>query len=317
MAAHAARIAIRVSFGYRTNGLPCARPLDPMGAPDGSPRRQSGTLTSVSERAPVGLPRITVIIPSFNQARFLDRAMASVLEQDYPALEVMVLDGGSTDGSPGLIERRAPALAYWRSERDRGQTAAINEGWARAHSDVLAWLNSDDAYAPGALHFVGAWFRDHPATGLLYGKCEVVDADSRRIGVVGSPYRRSTMLFSHQPIPQPAAFVASGLVQRLGPLDERLDYVMDYEFFLRAAKVTVPTFVPRILALATRHPDAKTVSSAEAMAHERDEIRRRYARTWERPLVAIQPHATRAFRRFPNVVRAVLGRARPTRIRPR
>jgi len=271
----------------------------------------------LADGLPGGLPRISVIIPSFNQARYLERTIASVLEQDYPALEVMVLDGGSTDGSRELIERHAPALAYWRSQPDGGQTAAINEGWGRAHGDVLAWLNSDDAYAPDALRFVGAWFRDHPATGLLYGQCEVVDSDGRRIGIVGSAYRRETMLFSHQPIPQPAAFVASSIVQRLGPLDERLDFVMDYEFFLRAANVAEPTFVPRILALATRHPDAKTVASAPAMAQERHAVRRRYARGWERPLVAVQPLATRAFRRLPSGVRAVLRRVRPTRIETR
>ena len=108
------------------------------------------------------LPRITVVTPSFNQARYLDRTIRSVLDQGYPNLEYMVLDAGSTDGSLDIIKRYSDRLDYWRSGPDNGQSAAVNEGWQRASGEVMAWLNSDDFYLPGALDFVGNHFRVHP-----------------------------------------------------------------------------------------------------------------------------------------------------------
>lgn len=260
------------------------------------------------------LPLISVVIPSFNQARYLERTLKSVIDQEYPRLELMVFDAGSTDGSREIIERYAGNFSYWQSQPDGGQTAAINQGWKRSLGEVVAWLNSDDAYLPGTLAFVGTWFRDHPETGLLYGRCQVVDGDGRERGIVGSEYRRSTMLLSHQPIPQPATFVRRGVLEAVGYLEETLDYVMDYEYFLRVAATHRPQFVPRTLALATTHPAAKTIAGSGSMATERQAVRRRYARGLEIPAVMAQPIARRLFRALPASARDVLRRFRPTRL---
>jgi glycosyltransferase involved in cell wall biosynthesis len=254
-----------------------------------------------------GLPRISIATPSFNQGRFLERAINSVLEQDYPNTEFVVMDGGSTDESLEVIQRYASRIDRWRSGPDGGQSAAINTAWKDATGDVLAWLNSDDAYLPGTLKVVGAWFRDHPS------QCVLVDERGREIARVGRPYSRRRMLLSHQPIPQPSAFLRRELLDRIGLLDERLDYVMDYELFLRAAAVDAPAFVARPLSLATVHAASKTLAGRDRMVAERQAIRRRYARGLERPVVACQPIASSAYHALPAALRRPIDRLRPSR----
>src|SRR5687767_5199473 len=107
------------------------------------------------------LPVISLVTPSLNQASFLERAIRSVIEQNYPNLEYIVMDGGSTDGSVDIIEEYSDRLAYWVSEPDGGQSAAINAGWSRSSGNVLAWLNSDDYLLPGTLQWPGQFFADH------------------------------------------------------------------------------------------------------------------------------------------------------------
>jgi len=166
------------------------------------------------------LPRITIVTPSFNQAQFLERTIRSVLDQEYPDLEYLVMDGGSTDGSVEIIRRFAERLTYWTSGPDGGQAAAINAGWRMAHGEVLAWLNSDDVFLPGALSAVGHAFQEHPKAVLVYGQTQLVDPDGLLLGTVGSAYRQRTLLYSHQLIPQPSSFFRRSAVEAVGLLDE-------------------------------------------------------------------------------------------------
>src|ERR1051326_2842776 len=128
------------------------------------------------------LPRITVITPSFNQAEFLAQTITSVLGQKYPNIEYMVIDGGSTDGSVDIIRRYEKDLAYWVSEKDRGQTHAINKGLRRATGEIIAYLNSDDYYLPSAFDRVAAHFRAHPDVDLIHGRCRTVDVGGNKTG---------------------------------------------------------------------------------------------------------------------------------------
>jgi glycosyltransferase involved in cell wall biosynthesis len=127
-------------------------------------------------------PLVSIITPSFNQAPYLRRTMESVLRQDYPNLEYIVVDGGSTDGSQAIIKEYEDRLAHWESVPDRGQTDAINKGFARATGKYLAWLNSDDVYQPGAISEATAYLESHPEVGMVYGDCTFIDADDRQIG---------------------------------------------------------------------------------------------------------------------------------------
>ena len=127
------------------------------------------------------LPRITVVTPSFNQGRFLEETIQSVLYQDYPNLEYIVMDGGSTDGSADIIRRYSDQLAYWVSRPDRGQTDALIQGFGRASGDVLCWLCADDVWEPGTLWEVGRIFASQPETRAVYGDATFVDIEGRRI----------------------------------------------------------------------------------------------------------------------------------------
>lgn len=133
-------------------------------------------------------PKISVITPSYNQAQFVEATLQSVLDQNYPNLEYIVIDGGSTDGSAEIIERYADQLTYWVSEKDSGQSQAINKGLRRATGDILCWLNSDDTFLPGTLAFVAEQLADGSGTSAIVGDCAVVYLDGRPPVVVKGSY---------------------------------------------------------------------------------------------------------------------------------
>ncbi|MCI0893227.1 MAG: glycosyltransferase, partial [Chloroflexi bacterium] len=152
-------------------------------------------------------PLVSVVTPSFNQAAFLEQAMLSVLEQDYTAIEYIVVDGGSSDGSQEIIERYADRLAWWTSEPDDGQTDAINKGFARATGDIMAYLNSDDLYRPGAVREAVDYLVAHPELGMVYGDADYIDENGTVIGrfaAAQTDYKRLRRGYVH--IPQQAAF---------------------------------------------------------------------------------------------------------------
>ncbi len=128
------------------------------------------------------LPLVSIVTPSFNQAKFLEQTILSVLEQEYPHLEYIIVDGGSTDGSQDIIQRYAARLAWWVSEPDQGQTDAINKGFNRAQGEIYAWLNSDDTYLPGAVLEAVEYLRAHPEAGMVYGDANLTDEKGEIIG---------------------------------------------------------------------------------------------------------------------------------------
>ena len=183
-------------------------------------------------------PLVTIVTPSYNQAPFLEATIRSVLEQDYPHIEYIIIDGGSTDGSLDIIKKYADRLAFWSSEKDRGQTDAINKGFARATGDILAWINSDDTYEPGAIREAVEWMQAHPEMGLVYGDANFIDDDGKVIGrfpAAQTDYRLLRRGYVH--IPQQAAFFRRDLWQKVGPLDPSFFFAMDYDLWVRIAKI--------------------------------------------------------------------------------
>jgi len=209
------------------------------------------------------LPLVSIVTPSYNQARFLEATMRSVLEQDYPHIEYIVVDGGSDDGSADLIERYADKLAWWVSEKDKGQTEAINKGFARANGQILAWLNSDDTYEPGAVCAAVDYMQAHPDAGLVYGDANFIDENGHIFGkfpAAQTDYKRLKEGYVH--IPQQAAFWRADLWKEVGPLDDSFYFAMDYDLWVRLAKLSPVRYLPgRNWANFRLHSDAKTIAA--------------------------------------------------------
>lgn len=182
------------------------------------------------------LPRISIVTPSYNQGRFLEETIQSVLSQNYPSLEYIIIDGGSTDGSVDIINKYQRQLVYWLSEPDKGQGQAINKGFRKATGDVVGWLNSDDLYLPGALKSIGEYFASNPEVDVVYGNQLDIDEKGRVFRALRSlRFSRLALLSRGMTIPQPAAFFRKGVLEKTGYLDESLCWSVDYEFFLRIA----------------------------------------------------------------------------------
>ncbi len=207
-------------------------------------------------------PLVSIITPSFNQARFLEETMLSVLNQDYPNLEYLVVDGGSQDGSLEIIQKYAHRLAWWVSEKDRGQTDAINKGFGRAKGEILAWLNSDDTYQPGAIAQAVAYLQAHPEAGMVYGDANLIDQHDNVIGKFPArqtDYKRLRQGFVH--IPQQAAFFRASLWRQVGPLDPSFYFAMDYDLWVRLARLAPLHYQSKHWANFRLHDSGKSVVS--------------------------------------------------------
>lgn len=218
-------------------------------------------------------PRISVVTPSFNQAEFLERTLRSVLDQDYPNLEYIVIDGGSTDGSVEIIRRYADRLAFWVSEADSGQTSAINKGLRRATGEWVAWQNSDDIYYPGVFHDLAVAVSQHPKAELIIGDMMLIDEHDyslRDIRYVTPSYK--ALLAEGMVLTNQAAFWRRSLHAKIGLLNEEYHYAFDYEWFLRLAQHAEGAHVDRIWGGYRLHGMTKTSLLGQSFQQETQRI---------------------------------------------
>jgi hypothetical protein len=229
------------------------------------------------------LPRISVIMPSFNHALFLGAAMDSVLSQNYPNLEYIVMDGGSKDGSADIIRARAAKLAYWQSEPDGGQATALNLGLSHVTGDVIGWLNSDDLYTKGTLKCVGRYFADHPDVMLLYGNCLFINEHDQVLEIIRPGSFDPVQMAYRCRLMQMAVFFRRELLERIGSFDISFPYAMDYDLWLRAAiaQENSIAYLPKVLACFRGHDQSQSVRDVLPALMDAVEVRRK--------LVALRP----------------------------
>ena len=270
------------------------------------------------------VPVVSIVIPSFNQARFLRAAVDSVLAQDHPRLEVWVVDGGSTDGSVEILRGYGDRIRF-TSERDRGQADAINRGFARATGSIVAWLNSDDVYLPGAVRTAVRALEAEPRAAMVYGEGEIIDEAGRVLApfIHTRSFDLWILVNAGDFILQPAVFMRASALRAVGGLDETLHYGLDWELWMRLACRGTVLHVPETLAQTREYAATKTSQGGWRRLRELREIMRRHGgRRW--------PPGARAYgldtlrRRMPAVFgpssagdeEALRGRLLPRLLRP-
>jgi glycosyltransferase involved in cell wall biosynthesis len=213
-------------------------------------------------------PLVSIITPSYNQAAYLEFTLRSVLEQGYPNLEYLVVDGGSQDGSRAIIQSYADRLSWWVSEPDQGQADAINKGFARARGEIVAWLNSDDLYLPGAIQHAVQVLQAQPAAGMVYGDALTITAEGSPLNLLKFPEWTLADLLRFRIICQPAVFMRREALAAVGPLDQDFHFMLDHQLWLRLAARFPIAHSPHLLAAARHHPQAKNAAQAEKFSVE-------------------------------------------------
>jgi glycosyltransferase involved in cell wall biosynthesis len=211
---------------------------------------------------------VSIVTPSYNQASYLEQTLRSVLEQDYPRIEYIVADGASSDGSVEIVEKYADKLAWWVSEKDNGQAEAINKGLVRATGEIIAWLNSDDYYLPGAISAAVKVFEENPSVVMVYGNMLAVDEHGHTFNELKYKQLSLEDLLCFQIIGQPAVFFRRDAYEKTGGLDTNFHFLLDHQFWIRIARHGKILHVDQTWAAARYHAEAKNRAKASEFGRE-------------------------------------------------
>lgn len=203
-------------------------------------------------------PKISVVTPSYNQGKFLEETILSVLNQNYPNLEYIIMDGGSTDNSIKIIKKYQDRIDYWVSEKDRGQSHAVNKGFEQATGDIIGWLNSDDTYLPQCFEYVAKAFSKNPDVDSVYGNFIYTNESGDYLWKRYVPKRFPYEMLLFYTLGQPAVFFRRKILDGIGYLDENLIYTMDHDFFLRMKRQCKMIHINRFLATCRLQKAMKT-----------------------------------------------------------
>ena len=214
-------------------------------------------------------PKISIITPSYNQGQYIEETINSVLSQDYPHIEYIVVDGGSTDNTLDILKKYDGKI-LWISEKDNGQSDAIIKGFKMAKGEIFAWLCSDDLYLPGAIKRIVEYFEIHPNVGLLYGKSHYIDEDGKGIGEYPTAEFDFERMATFNVVSQPSAFFKKEAYLQAGGVDVGLSYAMDYDLWLRVVKKSQIEYLPEYLSSYRLHEESKTVSDIHALKQSKE-----------------------------------------------
>jgi glycosyltransferase involved in cell wall biosynthesis len=213
-------------------------------------------------------PRVTVVTPSYNQAAFIEQTLCSVLDQDYPNLEYLVVDGASQDGSVEIIQKYADRLTWWVSEPDHGQAEAINKGFARASGEIVGWVNSDDLYLPGCVASAVTVLQQNPDLVMVYGDMAALDSDGVVINLLRSNNWNLDDLLCFEILNQPAVFMRRDALVQAGFLETQFHFMLDHHLWLRIAQLGSIMHVPQVWAAARYHAGAKNISQTAGFSRD-------------------------------------------------
>lgn len=222
-------------------------------------------------------PKVSIVTPSYNQGQFLEETIRSVLDQNYPNLEYIIIDGGSTDNSVEIIRKYEDRLAYWVSEPDRGQAHAVNKGFREATGEILAWQNSDDTYQPGAIRTVMKYFKNNPKVYMIYGDFCFMDEKGEIFSYRALPdFSIRRFVNGVRTPPQPTVFFKKQALEEVGYLDESLNHCMDRDLYIRIGKKYPIKHIPKIVGNFRIHHESKTMSQKKKQFTEGQVVRERY-----------------------------------------
>ncbi|PPD41668.1 MAG: glycosyltransferase [Methylocystis sp.] len=225
----------------------------------------------------IDFPKLSVVIPSYQQGMFIERTIRSIVEQNYPNLELILMDGGSTDETMSIVERYKSHFAHISSGKDGGQASAIRKGFEIATGDYISWLNSDDTYNPGALLAIGSYLAEHPEVRFVYGDMDLIDAEGKLIAHKRSvKFVLGVMKYAFLTVPQMSAFWSKKLYDEVGGVDASLRFCMDYDLFVRMASRSTPVHIDRTIGNFRIHPTSKTTNLENVRQAEDRLVQTRY-----------------------------------------
>lgn len=222
-------------------------------------------------------PKITVVVPSFNQAKFLGLTLASIVDQKYPNLELIVMDGGSTDESVNIIKKFESDITYWQSEKDDGQTAALSDGFKRSTGDIQCWLNSDDLYFSYTLHEVAEYFNKHLSVDAVFGNTIWIDENGlelRKHKEIG--FNRFLWTYTYNYIPGMSMFWRRAVYEKAGGLDPSFNLAMDADLWIKMSYVGKISHIQRFWSQMRFYPEQKNVRLRDMSNKEDLRLRSRY-----------------------------------------
>jgi len=219
-------------------------------------------------------PKISIVTPSYNQGEFIEETILSVINQNYPNLEYIIIDGGSTDSTVEIIKKYEKHITYWVSEKDNGQTDAINKGFKKATGEIYGWLNSDDLLEKGALFKVAEFFNENPEAQVVYGNFRYIDKEGNIVkNVRETGFHKFLWVYGYNYIPQPSTFWRSELFHRVGGLDETYQCAMDAHLWMRFMQQTKIYHINSFLSRFRDYPDRKNIRLREISDKEDHKIR--------------------------------------------
>jgi Glycosyl transferase family 2 len=253
------------------------------------------------KRTQLDLPTLSVVIPSFNQGTYIERTIQSIVRQGYPNLDLILMDGGSTDQTMDIVARYKNHFSHIFSGPDGGQSAALAKGFELATGDYISWLNSDDTYNDNALHTVGTFLAQHPDTQFVYGNMRVIDADDKELAFKKSVrFSLPVMKYAFLTVPQMSAFWSKELYLRAGAVDRHLRFCMDYDLFVRMAQISPPVRINKLIGNFRIHETSKTTNLEAVRLREDQIVQERYCTF--KPSSGLPFHVARFFMRIVLIV---------------